>query len=283
MVPGHHAAPGGSVTGFAYFGGIDFSGAKEPLDNLWTAVGQERDGKLHVLSLCPQPFRADMVDFVAKGWRKAVGAEEDARVLWGADFPFGLPGEASQRVAGERRASWKGTAAWVADRPADEVREHFPEMHKRMRATDTGGALAPMDMRLYRQTVEGIRCLHELRDAADVSLPPVAADASASTVVLEVYPSGTIKDLGIKGSKVPSRPGEVRARPVALRPYLTFDHPSLESIAVTLEDARDAVVACLTAYLCRDDLDQPYRVAKFPPETLELEGWIYRAPLALGS
>ncbi|HET6230755.1 MAG TPA: hypothetical protein VFE05_11850 [Longimicrobiaceae bacterium] len=268
---------------FTYFGGIDFSGAKEPLSNLWSAVGTERNGKLHVLALCPHPFRADLTACVAGGWRKSVSAAEGDRILWGADFPFGLPADASQRIAGERRPSWAGTAAWVADRPADEVRELFPEMHKRMRATDANGALAPLDMRLYRQTVEGIRCLHELRDTADVSILPVAPDASASTVLLEVYPSGTVRDLGIKGSKVPSRPGEVRARPAALRPYATFDHPSLEVIAVTLEDARDAVLACLTAFLCRGDLDQPARVSNRPAELVELEGWIYRAPDALGS
>ena len=31
------------MTGFTYFGGIDFSGAKEPLANLWTAVGREEE------------------------------------------------------------------------------------------------------------------------------------------------------------------------------------------------------------------------------------------------
>ena len=269
------------MSDFRYFGGIDFSGAKEPLDNLWTAVGTERGGKLHVLSLCPQPFRADLVDFVARGWRRAVQAAGTDRVLWGADFPFGLPAEACARIAGERRPSWAGTAAWVADRPPDEVRELFPEMHKRMRATDTGGALAPLDLRLYRQTVEGIRCLHELRESADVCILPGAPAGDLATVLIEVYPSGTVKDLGIKGSRVPSRPGEVRARPVALRPYLTFEHPSLEAIAVTLEDARDAVMACLTAFLCRDDLDQPRRLNRVPEDTLRLEGWIYRPPMAL--
>jgi hypothetical protein len=269
------------MTDFGYFGGVDFSGAKEPLSNLWTAVGTERDGKLHVLSLCPQPYRADLVDFMAKGWRKPVEAGDGARILWGADFPFGLPAEACQSIAGERRPSWAGTAAWVADRPPDEVREAFPEMQKRLRATDAGGAMAPFDLRLYRQTVEGIRCLHELRDAGDVSILPAAPADDAETTVIEVYPSGTIKDLGIKGSRVPSRPGEVRARPVALRPYLTFQHPSLEAIAVTLEDARDAVIACLTAFLCRADLDQPRRLNRAPEETLRLEGWIYRPPMAV--
>lgn len=266
---------------FRYFGGIDFSGAKEPLSNLWTAVGEERDGRLHVTSLVPHPFRADLAHFAGGGWRGAVGAAEDAPIVWGADFPFGLPAAAVDRLEGLRERSWRGVAAWVADRPPEEVREALAEMGKTPRATDTGGALAPMDLRLYKQTVEGIRCLYELRDEGHVSIVPCAPRPDASTVLVEVYPSGTVKDLGIKGSRLPSRPGEVRARPAALRPYLDFAHPSLEQAACTLEDARDACLACLTAYLCREDLDQPFRLGRVPRERVELEGWIYRVPAAI--
>ena len=53
-------------------------------------------------------------------------------------------------------------------------------------------------------------------------------------------------------------------------------------IAVTLEDAWDATVACLTAWLARDDLHQPFRATDHPRATLELEGWIYRPPATLG-
>lgn len=269
------------VSGFRYFGGIDFSGAKEPLSNLWTAVGEERDGRLCIVSLCPQPFRADLAHFVTEGWRKATGADDSARILWGADFPFGLPLAALPSLEGIREHSWRGMASWVADRPADEVRDALPGFSKTGRATDGNGALAPMDLRLYRQTVEGIRFLYESRDGGAVAVLPVAPADGAATVVIEVYPSLAVKDLGIKGSKVPSRPGEVRARPAALRPFVSFDHPSLEAIACTLEDARDACIACVVAWQCRDDLDQPARLNRAPAETLRTEGWIYRPPSAL--
>jgi hypothetical protein len=266
---------------FRYFGGIDFSGAKEPLSNLWTAVGEERDGRLVVASLCPHPFRADLAHFVGGGWRGEVGADGEAPVLWGADFPFGLPAGAAERMDGVRERSWRGVAAWVADRPADEVKEALAEIVTERRATDTGGAMAPLFKHIYRQTVEGIRFLYELREESEVSVLPVAPRAGARTTLIEVYPSGTVKDLGIKGARVPSRPGEVRARPAALRPFLDFAHPSLARAACTLEDARDAVLACLTAFLCRDDPDQPFRAGRVPRGTVELEGWIYRAPAAL--
>lgn len=266
---------------FRYFGGIDFSGAKEPLSNLWAAVGREHEGKLEIVSLCPLPYREDLRAYVAGYWRRHAGASEDDAILWGADFPFGVPAAVARRIAGERPANWAGVAAWVADRPPEEIWKQFPDTHKAPRATDTGGALAPFDMRIYKQTLEGIRFLHELRDEVDVSILPEAPNGSAATTMIEVYPSGAAKDLGIRGGRVPSRAGEVRARPAALKPFMSFAHHAMEACACTLEDARDACIACLVAFLCRDDLDQPRRLGRVPEEMLALEGWIYRPPAAL--
>ena len=265
---------------FRWFGGVDFSGAKEPLSNLWAAVGREAEGKLEIVSLCPLPFREDLRAHVGGGWRKPVGAGDDDAILWGADFPFGLPAEACRRIAGDRPAKWAAIASWVADRPPEEIWKGMPDLSKSLRGTDTGGAMSPLDMRLYKQTLEGLRVLHELRDEAEVSIVPLAP-AAAATVRIEVYPSGAAKELGIRGGRVPSRPGEVRARPAALKPFLTFAHPSMEACACTLEDARDACIAALVAFLCRDDLDQPHRLGRVPADRLALEGWIYRPPAAI--
>jgi hypothetical protein len=266
-----------------YYGGIDFSGAREPLANLWTAIGREIDGKLEIIALTPHAYRADLCSYVAGGWRAELGAADDAPILWGADFPFGIPAAAVRRIPELASPGWPELAAWIADRPADEVRATFPDDQRTPRRTDTGGAMAPFDTRLYKQTVEGIRWLHELRDAADVAIVPQAPAPGAPTTLIEVYPSGTGTDLGIRCRRVPSRPGEVRARPAALRPYLSFADRTLEALAVTLEDAWDATLACLTAWLAREDLEQPYRTAGEPArEQIELEGWIYRAPAALG-
>jgi hypothetical protein len=266
---------------FRYFGGIDFSGAREPLSNLWAAVGREHEGKLEIVSLCPLPYREDLRAYVAGYWRRHAGADEADAILWGADFPFGVPAAVARRIMGDRPASWAGVAAWVADRPPEEIWRQFPDTHKAPRATDTGGALGPFDMRIYKQTLEGMRFLHELRDDTELSVLPEAPKESAATTIIEVYPSGAAKDLGIRGGRVPSRAGEVRARPAALKPFMTFAHHSMEACACTLEDARDACIACLVAFLCRDDLDQPRRMGRVAEEMLALEGWIYRPPAAL--
>lgn len=266
--------------GFSYFGGIDFSGAKEPLSNLWSAVGREEDGGLTIVSLRPHAFRQDLCSYVADGWRSGIGVGKDDRILWGADFPFGLPAEAAAHVCGDRR--WPRLLDWVADRPAEEVRDSVPETLRGFRLTDQGGAMSPFDLRLYKQTVEGLRWLHQLRDRADVAVYPQQPDERASTVLVEVYPASAAHELGLPRRRAPSRPGEIRARAAALRTFLRFADPDSETIAVTLEDAWDATIACLTAWLARGDLRQPFRVSSHSQATLELEGWIYRPPATVG-
>lgn len=256
---------------FTYFGGIDFSGAREPLDNLWAAVGEERGSKLHVVSLQPLAFRADAAELI-------VSPRGEGRGLWGCDFPFGLPRAASV-IAGCR--TWIECIQWLAERDLKEVTETLSATRKLRRTCDeTIAAMPPLDLRVAAQTVCGARFLFELtRDHAAAVLPQ-APRGNAPATLIEVYPSGTAKDIGIKGGRRPKRAGEAAARAAALRQYVSFDHPSMESTAATLEDARDAVLACLTAYLVRDDLDQPRRTGA-DPALAALEGWIYRHPAAL--
>ena len=262
-----------------FYGGIDFSGAREPLANLWTAVGRERDGKLEIVSLRPHAFRADLAGFVSGGWREAIGAEEGEAVLWGADFACGLPAGAARHLLGDG-CRWEALLAWVADRPADEVRDAVPAELREPRRADRGGPTAPFDNRNYRQTVEGLRWLHELREEHAAVVAPHEPPEGPCRLI-EVSPQATTVDLGLPRRRSPSRPGEVRARAAALRTFLTFAHPETEALAVTLEDAWDAVLCGLTAWMVRDDLDQPFRTGGGDAESIALEGWIYRPPAAL--
>ena len=168
-----------------------------------------------------------------------------------------------------------------ADRPADEVRDSVPAELRTPRQTDMGGPTAPFDTRNYRQTAEGLRWLHTLREEHDACVAPRTADEGACCLV-EVSPQATTIDLGLPRRRAPSRPGEIRARAAALRTFVTFRTAETEALAVTLEDAWDAVLCALTAWLVRDDLEQPFRTGSRDRETLELEGWIYRPPAALG-
>jgi hypothetical protein len=262
---------------FLRFGGIDFSGAKEPVSNLWSALGREADGTLVIDDLRPHAFRADLAAWVAGGWR--FGDDAEVPILWGADFPFGLPADSVAALLPDRaEGGWEAVLAWVADRPADELRDALPDHRRATRVCDGGGALAPLDLRLYKQTAEGLRWLHELREETDVSVIPHGERAGADTVLMEVYPSGAAKELGLPRRRAPGRPGEVRARAAALRTFLRFSDPCHEAVAVTLEDAWDATIACLAAWMCRDDLDQPTRRAPDRADQVRVEGWMYMPP-----
>lgn len=271
---------------FAYFGGVDFSGAKEPLCNLWAAVGVEREGKLHVMDLRPLPYREDLAHHVTGGWREVVGIPGDrfnGSVLWGVDFPMGLPRAALEVIlddAGGKYVGWYGFNQWLAERSPVEVKARLRPFTKVTRETDAlSGAMAPLDLRLCAQTVVGARWIYELSRDFAVGVRPQSPADLADLTVIEVYPSATRSDLGIKPGRAPRRAGEVRARPAALSEWVTFDHPAMEATAVTLEDAWDAVLACVTAWLVKDDLDQPARCGA---RSAGIEGWIYRHPKACG-
>src|SRR5690606_13775696 len=124
-----------------FYGGIDFSGAREPLANLWTAVGREREGKLEIVWLRPHAFRRDLGGFVSNEWREAVDAGEGEAILWGADFACGLPAGAARHLLGDD-CRWDELLAWVADRPADEVRDSVPAELREPRGADRGGPTA---------------------------------------------------------------------------------------------------------------------------------------------
>ncbi|MEX0655587.1 MAG: DUF429 domain-containing protein [Phycisphaeraceae bacterium] len=268
------------MAAFDYFGGVDFSGGREPLSNLWSAVGVERDGRLQIVDLRPHAFRDDLRHFVCQS---AAGLEavEGERALWGMDFPFSLPREAvTGMMRSGEQATWSEQLAWLASQTAGDVEAMAKPYRQVMRAIDPPGAMAALNIRLLKQTVAGGRLLAELVRQEGAAVCPQMPAEGARCVFVEVYPSATAKDLSLTGRK-PSRPGQARARPEMLEPWLRFAHPSLSATAVTLEDAWDAVVACLTAWLVRDDLGQPGRVGKHEAAVVAREGWIYRHPEAV--
>jgi len=215
----------------------------------------------------------------------AAGASAGHTLLAGLDFPFGIPVAAAEAL-GPAGQGFAGINRFLAERAPDEVVAAAPDHRKTARSCDTfagagaGAAMAPLDLRLFKQTVAGARFIHELLVTGDVAVLPQAPCEAAPLTLIEVYPSITARDVGIKAPRKPKAPGQARGRPAALSHYLSFDHPAMEAAAVTLEDAWDAVLACLAAYLVRDDLHQPARVGTIPTQLVQAEGWIYRHPQA---
>ena len=264
------------MSGITWFGGVRFSGAREPVGNLWTCVGREVEGRLGVVDLRPHAFRADLTRFVLEqGWGPSDSeAEPSGSVLWAIDACLAFSETTAERLLGVERPGWREVLAWVASRPPEDVREAAGD--SRGGAWMLGG---------YRGTVEAMRWLQVLLetdgDADTLAVLPMLREQAAATTLIEVDPKATAKDLNLIGRR-PLRPHAAAARVAKLEPYAVFDHPSLAAIAATLEDVWDAVLACITAFSVRDDLEQPRRLGGGAGEKGEREGWVYRHPAAVG-
>jgi len=268
---------------FHAFGGLDFSGAKEPLSNLWTAVGVPANDKLVIIDLRPHAFREDAALWIQGGFKRYLpevldNNQQDIQSLWGFDFPLSLPSQAAENMWPE----WTGHWPELIDRVSRELPKDFALLAEpygqTKRACDTGSAMAPLNIRLIKQTHEGLRVIEALRRDAGLRVLPFDSEPGPLTAI-EVYPSQTAKDLGLRGRR-PSRPGDGPARPAQLSPHIDFAHPAIAATCGTIEDAWDAVLACLTAYLVKHNLDQPTQTSNDTPHNQE--GWIYRHPQALG-
>ena len=267
---------------FTRFIGVDFSGARPPLSNLWAAAGEAGDdgggGRLVIRDLRPLPFREDLRDWLTGRCREAMGWGEDEPVLVGLDFPFALPMEAVEALPGT--GDWPGVVRYLAslEPKLKAVPPPLGAFTGAMRECDRrAGAMSPLNLRLFRQTIEGCRLLHELTTTHRVSIAPQAVTDSPTTLI-EVYPSAAAKDLGIRAGNRPRKPREVFARAAGMEAYVRFEPPQLAAVAAGLEDAWDACLAAVNAFIVRDDLDQPTR--KGDPARAAVEGWIYRHPEA---
>lgn len=277
-------------TPFHAFGGLDFSGAKEPLSNLWTAVGVAREDKLLIVDLRPHAFREDAAQWIQGGFKRclpeALGVDKQGvKSLWGFDFPLSLPTQAAQNMWPDWTGASTNPWADLVDRVSRELPKDFALLAEpygqTKRACDTGSAMAPLNLRLIRQTHEGLRMIESLRRDAGLCVLPFDDEPGPLTAI-EVYPSQTAKDLGLRGRR-PSRPGDGPARPAQLSPHIDFAHPAMAATCGTIEDAWDAVLACLTAFLVKHDLTQHQStIASAPNASGMCEGWIYRHPQALG-
>ena len=265
---------------FTHVGGLSFSGAREPLNNLWSAVGVEREARLHILDLRPHAFRLDAAAFILGGWRGCCGDPARARTLWALDTPLALPHAAAAALTDEPSPTWEQAVRAVASLSPDETREATGEHSKARRQFELTGTPAPLDSRLYRRTVEGLRLLDELLREG-VAVAPQAPGLDAAVTLIEASPALTGRDLNLTGRR-PHKPGVAHARTQKLAAYARFDHPAIAAVAATLDAAWDAVLACITAFSVRGDLDQPRKVL-VEGSNDDTEGWVYRHPEAVAT
>ncbi len=189
--------------------GVDFSGASDAGRKIWIASGIIKEGLLHI-QVCNQasefPGANIKLDVCLKALRDFIGGEKDG--VFGFDFPFGLP----RKLIEER--SWEDFVL------------HFPEIYaspeefrskcrkptmgrelKRITDVENKAPFSPYNLRVYRQTYYGIRCiLHPLVKEHLACVLPMQSASPGKPLVLEICPASTLKKL-LQVKKLPSYKG----------------------------------------------------------------------------
>lgn len=236
--------------------GVDFSGARDAGQKIWLTVCVERGGELHVKSSVPAgtQFDADTRAECLDGLRAAI---ERADVV-GLDFPFGLP------VAVHDHDRWREVAAWIASDVTDPQDLQAVCVERAQAATDgersylrrqtdePHGALSPYHWFVAAQTFYGVRnVLWPLVEREVISVKPT--DDRDRTPVCEVYPAGTLRDIGLPAQGYKDDTDEARQRRETIVDGLQLTPLALHGIGDHLiadvgGDALDSVLAALAAW-----------------------------------
>jgi hypothetical protein len=235
--------------------GVDFSSAVNAGRTIWIAGGEVVHDVLHCTICLPA---AELPDS-GKDRATALAALRDfilqqTPCAVGCDFPFSLP----QEIVTE--PSWEAFVHEFASRHPDAA------SFKRWCAERAGGrelrrvtdreARTPFsayNLRLYRQTYYGIRCLlAPLIATGRVSVLPMQPPAPGQTWLLEICPASTLKRLGLyapykRRDAAPVREGLLNTLTRdgrvevsnAVRDAVIRDHKG---------DALDSVIAAITTW-----------------------------------
>lgn len=236
--------------------GVDFSGARDAGQKIWLTVCVERGGELHVKSSAPAGslFDATGRQQCLAGLRQAIRRADVA----GLDFPFGLP------AAVHDHDDWRATCAWLAD--AVDGPDHLQQICvERARAASDGeqsylrratddpyGALSPYHWFVAAQTYYGVRnVLWPLVESSAITVRPM--DDGDATPVCEVYPAGTLRDVGLPAERYKDDTDAARQRRETIVEGLQLTPLSLHGIEDHLVadvggDAIDSLLAALAAW-----------------------------------
>ena len=201
--------------------GVDFSGASEPGESVWLATAELAGDGLEVTA-CRSAREAFGVDDRAEVL-DALRSFPDRGDVMGVDASFGLPRAV---LPGRVAASddWREAVRWVAEAYADadaldaqadwkdRARERDADGVELKRLTDgPTGASSPYSFITRYQT------FHAMRDLlapllGSVSVPPMVPGDGRGPTLVEVYPAGTLRDLGLPDTRYKEPGAEARER-----------------------------------------------------------------------
>ena len=201
--------------------------------------------------------------------------------LWRIDAPFGLPIEwfrdARPEGLGAGELSWRGIAEWMAGFPnarawRSAMRDNSRREPKRTCDRELHTPLAPMNLRVFKQTFTVITELALPLADAGVAIMPVAmpADpAACRTRVCEGCPASVLRHRnwpakGYKGGGEPPR--RLREELIRLLRHDGLEIPSPIAVEAIHDEEGDLLDALI---LLTAPIETPV-----PPEAL-VEAWVY--------
>jgi hypothetical protein len=266
--------------------GVDFSGAVDAGRSIWVATGVVSDGRLDVTDcrratdlLGVPPDRSAVLPALARDIAARTGES-----AVGLDFPFAVPAEL---VPEETWAEFVYRFPDRFDSPED-LRERCSargtlvtggERTELLRETEAPlSALAAYNLRLVKQTFHGVRdVLRPLVFSGAASVVPMQPLRADRPTLLEVYPAGTLADLGLSAAGYKDGSDAARDRRLTnldgLRERGVDVADAVESRVVD-DDGGDALDAVLAAYATFRNTVDPANL-QTDDERLSLEGHVY--------
>jgi hypothetical protein len=209
--------------------------------------------------------------------------------IWRIDAPFGLPlacfaearPEGFDEVLAGRELSWLAVAEWMSGfaTPRDwrgAMRDASRKEPKRTCDREFATPLAPMNLRVFKQTFTLVKeiALPLAREGVAIVPVSVPADGSSSVQVCEGCPASVLKARGwpargYKGSGEPPR--RVREELVRLLRHEGLEIPSDIAVEAINDEEGDLLDAVILTTRPLGDLSARDAL---PPEAL-VEAWVY--------
>ena len=244
--------------------GIDFSGARNAGKLIWIAGGVVAEGGALRLETC---YPASELPGSGADKDQALPAlvtflANAADAIIGLDFPFGLP---SPLV---REATWEEFIAGFPERHpnADSFRASCINIAggrelKRRTDVETKTPFSAYNLRLYRQTYEGIRnVLHPLITKDLARAIPTQSPDNGKPILAEACPASLLKSENLYPSYKGPSAEAANARALILEGLMKRNliEPLSPPLRKTLlenkgGDALDAVIAAIIAIRARND------------------------------
>jgi hypothetical protein len=261
--------------------GVDFSGSKTACKKIWVSRGTIHNKTLHINSCCPisnlipndiRKERDNCLSFL----HDLISTKTEA--IFGLDLSMGLP---EAMINGQ---SWESSILGFSksyNSPEDFRNKCRNSMgNKEIKRTTEIQKKAPFcvyNLRLYRQTYYGIRCIIEplLKKNAARIIPMQTPHADKASLT-EVCPACTLKRKGIYVPYKGKNERELENRRMILNTMKTWDiNLDKEVMEAALEDtegdALDSILAAYAAYRALQKIESSTPLA----EEYISEGMIY--------